>query len=232
MPLDAGLMPTIAETSDAGYTVRRLVVAPVDVAWVRRGDRAGVAGQMPAVFTLARDADGDAMLFLRFAVNVPKDARIVEAYLLLVRSDAIDADPSPISLHAVRIVDAWDSRSISWASQPRTEEVRAPSTRVTPGGRAMVRLDVRGLVERWSLHDRRDQGIAVVAEGASASGMPFAFLPVGAVHDRPSAPPSPTPLGGAGFGTSPFGPDRGSPSVPVDEPAAEAAAPRLELYVK
>jgi hypothetical protein len=232
MPVDAGLMPTIAETNDAGYTVRRLVVAPADIAWVRRGDRPGAATAMPAVFTLGREGDGDSALFLRFAITVPKDAKVVEAYLILMRSDAVDADPSPISLHALRIVEAWDSRSISWAAQPHTEEVRAPSSRVTPGGRAMVRLDVRGLVERWALHDRRDQGIAVVAEGASMSGMPFAFLPVGASHDRPAAPSPPTPLGGLGFGPAPFGTDRGTAPASVDEPAAEAAAPRLELYVK
>jgi hypothetical protein len=225
-------MPTIAETNDAGYTVRRLVVAPSDIAWVRRGDRVGAAAAMPSIFTLGRDADGESTLFLKFAVTIPKDARVVEAYLLLMRSDAVDADPSSISLHTVRITEPWDSRSISWASQPRTEEVRAPTTRVPPGGRAMVRLDVRGLVERWALHDRRDQGIAVVTEGGSMSGMPFAFLPVGASHDRPSAASPPTPVGGLGFGAAPFGTDRGSAPAPVDEPAAEASAPRLELYVK
>jgi hypothetical protein len=232
MPLEAGLIPTIAETSDAGYTVRRLVLAPVDVAWVRRGDRVGDAAAMPPVFTIGRAADGDAALFLKFAVTVPKDARVVEAYLLLMRSDAVDTDPSPISLHAVRIVESWDSRSISWAAQPRTEEVRAPSTRVAPGGRAMVRLDVRALVERWPLHDRRDQGIGVVAETGSLSGMPFAFLPVGASIDPSTAPSSPPPVGGFGLGASAFGAERGAAPAPVDESTAEAAAPRLELYVK
>src|SRR5262249_43126883 len=78
MPVDAGLMPTIAETNDAGYTVRRLVVAPSDVAWVRRGDRVGAAAAMPSIFTLGRDPDGESMLFLKFAVTIPKDARVVE----------------------------------------------------------------------------------------------------------------------------------------------------------
>jgi hypothetical protein len=228
MPLDAGLMPTIAETNDAGYTVRRVVLAPADIAWVRRGDRAGMAAAMPAVFTLAKDGDGDAALFLRFEVTIPKDAKVIEAYLLLMRSEAVDADPSPISLHAVRIVEAWDSRSISWASQPRTEEVRAPTSRVDPGGRVLVRLDVRALVERWATHDGRDQGIAVVSEGSSTSGMPFSFLPVGGSHDRPSAPSS-APV--FGLGASPFGAER-AVAPTLDEPNGEAFAPRLELYVK
>jgi hypothetical protein len=223
---DAGGTPTIAEQGDAGPLVRRLVVAPVDVAWLRRGDGVRAATEMPAIFPLGRASDGSAVLLTRFAVPLAKETQIIEAYLLLARTDAVDADPTPVSLHAMRIVDAWDSRSVSWSTQPRTEEAAAAVTRVAGASRTLVRLDVRPLVARWILHDRRDQGIAVVAEGASATGIPFAFLPTGAVR-----PPSPA------IGVQPPAiavfqerPERSAPNA--DGSTAELLSPRLELYVK
>jgi hypothetical protein len=99
----------------------------------------------------------------------------------LRRSDAVDDDPAPISLHATRIVDAWEGRSISWALQPRAVDTRTPATVVEPGGPSLVRLDVRELVRQWPKHDARDQGIAVVAENETRTGTTFAFRSVGAV---------------------------------------------------
>jgi hypothetical protein len=210
--------------------VRRIVLAPIDVAWVRRGDvTPPKEGAMPAVFTLGRGADGDAVLLARFSAALPKDARVVEAYLLLQRSDAVDADPAPISLHAARIVAPWDSRSVSWATQPAVEDVRLPSTRVDPAGRTVVRLDVRALVARWALHDRRDQGIAVVAENASPTGISFAFLPPGSAAVGTQASPAAAGLGPLGFG----GAERANGAPAAESVAAEGpGSPRLELYVK
>jgi hypothetical protein len=221
---DAGVTPTIAEQGDAGAVVRRVVVAPVDVAWLRRGDGLRAASEMPSIFPLGRASDGNAVLLTRFAVPLAKETQIVEAYLLLARSDAVDADPSPIALHATRIVDAWDSRAVSWSTQPRMEEAAAPSTRVDSTSRTLVRLDVRPLVARWGLHDRRDQGIAIVTEGTSATGIPFAFLPTGG-----SRPPTPgvQPPAIAVFQERP---DRAVPSG--EGPTVELLSPRLELYVK
>ena len=164
-----------AEGAPAISAARRLVVAPLDVAYVGRFE-APRGGALPAIFTLGR-AGLDAVLFVRFSVPLPPDATVVEAYLLLTRSKAVDVDPTPISLHAARIVDAWDGRSTSWASQPRTEELRSPTTTVLAGGRTRVRLDVRDLVRRWRAHEKSEHGIAVVAENTSATGMAFALVP-------------------------------------------------------
>jgi hypothetical protein len=180
---------------------------------------------MPAIFTLGREAEGAATLLMRFSLSLPKDAKIVEAYVLLSRSDGIDADPSPISLHATRIIDSWDSASVGWATQPRTEEVRTPSTRVDPVGRIVTRVDVRAIVERWALHDRRDQGIAILAENASPTGIAFAFLAPAALASGP--PPLATPLGNPGVAFGPPAP------AEVLGPAVETlGSPRLEIYVK
>jgi hypothetical protein len=168
-------------------TARRLVVRPVDLGYAsRRGGAEGV----PPLFTLGRDS---AVLFLRFAVTLPATANVIEAYVVLHRSDAVDDDPAPISLHATRIVDDWQGRSISWGTQPRQSETRAPSTLVEPSGPALVRLDVRDLVRQWPKHDPRDHGIAVVADNESRTGTTFALLASGAersaVAERTSSAP-------------------------------------------
>jgi hypothetical protein len=225
-PTDAGT-PAIAEQSDAGWLVRRIVLAPVDVAWVRAGDPPAI-GAVPAVFTLGR-RDGDAILLSRFSAALPQDAKIIEAYLLLRRSRALDSDPAPVSVHAARIVSPWSSASVSWASQPSTEDVRSPTTRIDPAGPLIVRLDVRRIVERWRLHDRRDQGIAVITENTTPTGISFTFTPTSTVGGSSAgaivAPPSPS--GALGIL------DRGTAAVSVEDgDDASWGSPRLELYVK
>jgi hypothetical protein len=177
---------------------RRVVVHPVDLAYLRRGDGTS-GGALPPLFALGRDA---AVLMMRFSVALPTTANVVEAYVVLRRSDAVDDDPAPISLHATRIVDAWEGRSISWARQPRALDARTPATVVEPGGPSLVRLDVRELVRQWPKHDPADQGIAIVSDNETRTGTTFAFRSV-------SAAPS----------------DRGSSS-------AADLEPYLELYVR
>jgi hypothetical protein len=165
--------PNVKPAIDAA---RRVIVHPVDLAYLRRGDGPS-GGALPPLFALGRDA---AVLMMRFSVALPTTANVVEAYVVLRRSDAVDDDPAPISLHATRIVDAWEGRSISWALQPRAVDTRAPATVVEPGGPSLVRLDVRELVRQWPKHDSRDQGIAVVADNQTRTGTTFAFRSVGA----------------------------------------------------
>ena len=165
--------PNVKPAIDAA---RRIVVRPVDLAYLRRGDGAS-GGALPPLFALGRDS---AVLLLRFSVAIPTTANVVEAYVVLRRSDAVDDDPAPISLHATRIVQGWEGRSTSWALQPRVVESRLPATVVAPGGPSLVRLDVRDLVRLWPKHDPDDQGIAIVAENESRSGSTFAFRAVGA----------------------------------------------------
>ena len=166
--------PNVKPAVDAA---RRLVVRPTDVAYLRRGDGPS-GGALPPLFALGRDS---AVLMMRFSVPLPATANIVEAYVVLRRSDVVDDDPAPISLHATRIIDGWEQRSISWALQPRVVEARAPATVVEPGGPSLVRLDVRDLVRQWPKHDPRDQGIAIVADNETRTGTTFAFRAVGVV---------------------------------------------------
>jgi hypothetical protein len=152
-------------------SARRIVVRPVDLAYVRRGEGPS-GGALPPLFVLGQ---GGGTLLLRFAVNFSSAANIVEAYVVLRRSDVVDDDPAPIVLHATRIVEPWAGRSTSWALQPQMQELRTPSTTVEPSGPGLVRLDVRDLVRQWGRHDPTDQGIGIIAETESRTGTSFAL---------------------------------------------------------
>jgi hypothetical protein len=155
-------------------TARRLVYEPVDVAYLRPDAPAGAAG----VAALGR-GDG-AFIVARFAIPLSPEVSILEAYVLLDRATDVEGDPATVTLHAERLVQRWDGGTVSWACQPRLEEVGAPETDVRPQGGAIVRLEVRGIVERWRRHDRDEMGLAVVAQSTSpknATGMAFVLPP-------------------------------------------------------
>lgn len=209
--------PEKANVKPAIDNARRLVARPIDIAYVRAGD-APSGGSLPTIATLGRDG---ARLLLRFRVALPVSANVVEAYLVLHRSRLVDDDPTPISLHATRIVEGWNGRSTSFALQPSTTEMRLPSTRVDPAGPVLVRLDVRELVRQWAKHDSTDQGVAVVAENETPTGTSFALTAQG--EDRGPLP---------SFGTSPgvASPSAGAPSgVGAGDRDHE---PYLELYLR
>jgi hypothetical protein len=151
--------------------VVRIVAQPTELAYLRPGDPP--AAGVPTIVTLGK-ADG-ARLLLRFDVPVSSESTVVEAYLLLNRSEEVDSDPVPIALHASRIIEPWDARSISWAMQPHVEDTRSPATFVTGSGRGIVRIDVKDLVSRWPEHNPADQGLAIVADTTSPTGMAFAL---------------------------------------------------------
>jgi hypothetical protein len=189
--------------------VRRVVASPTDIAYVSSGG-VGNPADLPPVLVLGRKGDGSALL-LRFAVPITPEESVVEAYVLLDRTDVVENDPKPISLHATRIIDAWDGRSISYERQPRWEETGSPGAIVTGAARPLVRLDVRDLVTHWKERDPRDQGIAIVADETSRTGM--AFAAASSVVDQ-----GPTSMLGSA-------PDDGKiPWIP--------SPPRLELYLR
>jgi hypothetical protein len=180
-------------------TARRLVLEPVDVAYVYPGQ--GEGEPLPAIALLGQ---GPARVLLRFSLP-SLEPEIVEAYVVLQRVDLEARDGAPISLHVDRIVEPWSSRSTRWGLAPRIEDVRAPLTVVTgTADRPLVRLDVRDLVRKWKARDPRDQGLAVVSDRGSGSGMAFALV------------------AGAGLGVS------GS----SEHQPAYIRGPVLELYVK
>jgi hypothetical protein len=187
-------------------SARRLLFSPIDVGWTHRGGGETTDGS-PAVGTLGR-GDG-AVLLLRFALPLPRETTVLEAYLLLDRIPDATTDPATLALHTARVVSAWDSRSLTWGSQPSIEEVGAPVTRIAGGAGTTVRLEVRELLQRWRKRERDDFGVAVVADGRSATGITFALAP----YDVPA--------------------DRRDPVLAAaGGPRSQLEGPRLEAYVR
>jgi hypothetical protein len=194
----------------------------------------------PPVATLG-GADG-AMALLRFAVVLPPEANVLEAYVLLERAPGVDPEPQPVALHLAPVIDAWEGRTLSWAAQPRIVEVGAPVTRVLPAAAGPVRLDVRAIVERWRRRSGDAQGIAIVATGsgegsgedgnASASGSDGAGVGGRGGSSRRGvafalAPGGPGERVNAAGGAGPAGRDGHE-----GEASEQVAGPRLELYVR
>ncbi len=193
----------------ASPQVHRVVASPTDIAYVST-NRSGNPSDLPPVLVLGRSGDSAALL-LRFAVPIAPEESVVEAYVLLDRADVVETDPKPISLHAARIIDAWDGRSISYARQPRWEETGSPGAIVSGAGRPLVRIDVRDLVTHWKERDPRDQGLVILSDETSRTGM--AFAAASSVVDE-----GPTSMLG---------------TVPDESRSTWAAAPpRLEVYLR
>src|ERR1700722_1182883 len=93
------------------YRARRLVVVPADIARLAPGD---THGEVAPVATLGRARDASSMLLLRFALDLPPDTAILDAHVVLDRAPESEADPAPITLHAARILDRWNPRSLAW----------------------------------------------------------------------------------------------------------------------
>jgi len=178
-------------------TAKRWLFAPVDVGFVARGgatggERAEAAEPSPhatpVTVTLGR-GDGATALF-RFAIALPPDAAVLEAYVLLREDADVDADPVPLALHAARITTPWRGDAVTWAEPPRIVEAGSPVTRVVPWPGRAVRIDVRDLVARWRRRPEEDFGIAVLCEDATASatGIPLAMGPMAAGGAQASAP--------------------------------------------
>ena len=164
--LDRGSVAAIA-------TARRLLYAPVDAAYIRRGDGA----PQPTVLATLGRPEG-ALMLLRFAVDLPAEVSVIEAYLLLERATDVDVDPVPIALHVERVTQPWDGQSVSWAHQPHLNDVGAPIASARwRSGRRDIRLDVRNLVQRWARGRRDEFGVAVVAQGESATGVTVVLAP-------------------------------------------------------
>jgi hypothetical protein len=222
--LRAGAVPDVEAVDKFGlYKARRLVLPAVDAVLLAPGDAPGEGAR---VATLGRSRDVASILLLRFSLDLSPDSTVIDAHVVLDRAPSSDSDPTSIALHADRIVEAWDAAGVTWGRAPRLGASRSPVSMVE-GGRASVRIDVRALVSRWRRHAPDDQGIAIVADRASATGVTFA-LADGAGRTEESAPVFPVRT----LRDTP-------PTFHAPADALEAGgegvlprAPRLEVYVR
>jgi hypothetical protein len=165
---------------------RRLVLPPADIAVLQRGEPSA-AGALPTLLTLGRTSDGPAELLLRFDLHLDRSATILRASVMLDRTDAVLPDPAPVALHANRVIGRWNERSVSWATAPPVQDVRSPRTIVWSPGPRQIRVDVTDLARRWLAHDVADQGVAIVAENTSPTGVTFALGPTSLPSAEPHA---------------------------------------------
>lgn len=158
-------------------SARRLLFVPVAMAWRARQGKDKEFD--PTIVTLGRTSDGGAIAFVRFEAELPVETKVLEAYILLERASDIDVDPEPITLYPERILDPWDSSSLSWGRAPHTQDIGAARTRVSATSGPLVRLEIRDLVKRWRRRGSREFGVAIVADGDSATGIAFLWAPGG-----------------------------------------------------
>ncbi|HEY2514462.1 MAG TPA: DNRLRE domain-containing protein [Polyangiaceae bacterium] len=221
-----GAVLEVAATDRFGQlAVRRIVVDPVAVARIGPGEASPTATVAP----LARARDAGAELLLRFAVALPPGATVVDANLLLDRAPYVDGDPAPVSLHAARIEEPWSAGAVTWERAPRLDPLgRAPRTTIDDARRT-VRLDVRSLVRRWSFHAADEQGIAVIADQTSPTGITISLADGASPKDEalevvPVHTPGPPPL----FAVA----ESSAGGLGRSGEQGWARGPRLELYVK
>ncbi len=149
----------------------RYVSEPTDVACIDDDDT--TSGPTPASCNMGRPAG--ARLLLRFAVPLSDQAEVVEAYVLLHRAPDRDADPSPFSLHASRIVGDWSGTQVTAATLPPFTQARSAETRVDRSD--IIRVDVRDIVKQWRRKDPADRGIILESSGGHGTGMHLALAP-------------------------------------------------------
>ncbi len=171
----------LLEVDDAGSPlVKRRAFAPTDLAWLTPQTREGAG--VPLNVGLGSPAGG--VLLLRFAdVVVPAD--LVEAYVVLRRVPDVDPPTGIVVLHAERVQDDWESRTLSPSRAPRLFDLHAPETRVLGAADEVVRVDVRALVSGWATRSAAHQGIAIVA--TSDRGAPL-YVALAPVHGLPAGP--------------------------------------------
>ena len=152
----------------------RLVLEPTAVTAVSPSGEAASTGE-------AR-LGGGAILFAKFAPSIPKEAVVVEAYLLFQRAGD-DTNVPPFSLHARPVLEDWDSGSIRHSHVPPLGLSHGAETRVFDLSPRTIRVDVLDIVRKWQ-SGARPLGIAVEVEGAASShgGAPFVLVPRREAH--------------------------------------------------
>jgi hypothetical protein len=179
----ASVPPERVDASDFASS-RRLLFEPVDFAYVRRGG----AERFPAEAVFG-ESDG-AILLLRFQAELPPQARVLKAFLLLHRAPGVSQGAAPVELRAAPVLDAWDGRSASWARGPRVACRAHRGTVVAPGAGEWIRIDVGDLVRRWRERPGGGRGsgggygVAIFASGRVASEPAVAVVLGGAAAPR------------------------------------------------
>ncbi len=149
----------------------RQVMAPVDVAQISSGSKGGL--EIPEILVLGRQDDGPSKLLLRFALKLPKKTKLQRALLVLEPLPKCTRLPGRLRLELSHILSPWNSKSVSWARQPKMSLPMAAADQPAVPPKP-IRLDVTELVRQWAQHRSRYHGLALIASGTSPSGVCYA----------------------------------------------------------
>ncbi len=231
--LRAATVPDVEALDKFGlYQARRLVLAPTEVARLAPGDAR--CGETPRASRSGARGTRASMLLLRFALDLPPDATILEAPTSSSIARAVDRRGSVPDRPPRRPDRRALGRPIGRVG-PRATPRRRSGSAITGRGvwvrlRHVVRVDVRSLVRRWRLHAADDQGIAMLADRASRHGNGLRARRRRRGERRRGA----RVARAHGEGLAPDVP-RGAPRPRTPRRAKGAPAPRgprLELYVR
>jgi hypothetical protein len=157
----------------------RIVVAASDLAVVSARSQDET---LPTDVALA--APSAPIVLLRFPAPWGNRARIAAAFLTLHPEEAAVGDGGrPWTVSVARVLEPWSGASVSWGRLPR---LSAPlvTTEVPLGSSRPLRIDVTSIVQRWSLAEDDEQGIALWASSAGWLGPTYATGALGLAGPR------------------------------------------------
>jgi hypothetical protein len=150
----------------------RLVLAPVALARLSAREPVSRAAESDTL-VLGDPAEGESLLLLRFALQLPATARIEAAVLRLDPMPACGVMPASVELELSHVLSPWRPETVSWTRRPalglpmRT----APIVAAPP---KPFRLDVTELVREWRDHPERFHGLGLLASGSGPGSACFA----------------------------------------------------------
>lgn len=119
--------------------------------------------------TLGDPRRGEDLLLLRFAAELPTDAQVERALLVLDALPRCARRPARVRVELQHVLSPWRSTTASWTQRPKLGlPMKATTFPVLPA--RPLRLDVTALLEGWRSHRNRYHGIGLSAVG-SGPGM-------------------------------------------------------------
>lgn len=147
---------------------KRIVTFPSDAAAIAET----LPGSGHSTLTMGGRGVGDAEILLVFEHQLPLDAKIESAWILLDPAEAATTASDWIEIEARDVPAAFRSDELDWARRPALG--RPVSTTRTRGAEgSSLRLDVTDLVRAWLHAGRREGRVALVARSAADLGATF-----------------------------------------------------------
>ena len=148
----------------------KLTFKPVDLAWINESGIVGPSELGPTI-TLGKRGVTETLL-MRYAVELPEDAKVQRALLVLDSMPDCARRPGRIALELAHVLSPWRSAQLTRGNQPRLDlPMRVADTTATPA--RPLRIDVTEVVRAWAEDRKRYHGIALIANGTSDTGACF-----------------------------------------------------------